>query len=57
MTALRTINSVNRLNTLAVYLRQGGKVWLFGEGATTAIASVLVAHWLGVSAPALHVGG
>jgi hypothetical protein len=39
MTGLRSINSVNRLNTLAVYLRQGGKVWLFGEGATSAIAN------------------
>ncbi len=38
-TAIRVINSVNRLNTLAVYLRQGGNVWIFGEGTTTAIAN------------------
>jgi hypothetical protein len=38
-TAIRLINSVNRLNTLAVYLRQGGKAWLFGDGITTAIAN------------------
>jgi hypothetical protein len=38
-TALRFINSVNRLNTLAVYLRQGGKAWLFGDGTTTCIAN------------------
>jgi hypothetical protein len=38
-TAIRTINSVSRLNTLAVYLRQGGKAWLFGEGTTTSIAN------------------
>jgi len=30
---------VNRLNTLAVYLRQGGKAWLFGDGTTTCIAN------------------
>jgi hypothetical protein len=39
MTALRLINTVSRLNTLAVYLRQGGKAFLFGEGTTTAIAN------------------
>ena len=39
MTGIRAINSVNRLNTLAVYLRQGGSCWLFGEGTTTAIAN------------------
>jgi hypothetical protein len=38
-TALRLINSANRLNTLAVYLRQGGKVWLFGDGTPTAIVN------------------
>ena len=39
MTAIRSINSVSRLNTLAVYLRQGGNAFLFGEGTTTAIAN------------------
>ena len=39
MTALRAINTVSHLNTLAVYARQGGHVWLFGEGATTAIGN------------------
>ncbi|MEO6461527.1 MAG: hypothetical protein ABIP29_00445 [Candidatus Eisenbacteria bacterium] len=39
MTGLRAINSANRLNTLAIYLRQGGSVWLFGEGTTSAIAN------------------
>lgn len=38
-TGIRTINTVNNLNTLAVYLRQGGKAWLFGEGMTSAIAN------------------
>jgi hypothetical protein len=38
-TAIRTINSVSRLNTLAVYLRQGGNAWIFGDGTTTAIAN------------------
>jgi hypothetical protein len=39
MTGIRAINTVNHLNTLAVYLRQGGKAWLFGEGITTSIAN------------------
>ena len=39
MTGIRYINSVNRLNTLAVYLKQLGKVWLLGDGTTTAIAN------------------
>lgn len=42
-TALRQINSVSELNTLAVYLRQGrggrGNLWLFGDGVTAAIAN------------------
>lgn len=38
-TALRFINTVGHVNTLAAYLRLGGKAWLFGEGATTAIAN------------------
>jgi hypothetical protein len=38
-TALRLINSKNQLNTLAVYLKQQGNVWLFGEGTTSAIAN------------------
>jgi len=39
MTGLRAINSVNRVNTLALFLKQGGSAWLFGEGTTTAIAN------------------
>lgn len=38
-TAIRQINSVNRLNTFAVYLRQGGKAWILGEGMTPSIAN------------------
>jgi len=38
-TAIRQINSVNRLNTLAVYLRQGGKLFMLGEGMTPAIVN------------------
>jgi hypothetical protein len=38
-TAIRLINSVNRLNTLAVYLAEGGKAFLFGDGIATAIAN------------------
>ena len=38
-TALRRINSVSQLNTLAVYLKQQGHAFLFGDGTTTAIAN------------------
>jgi hypothetical protein len=38
MTALRFINTIGHLNSLAVYLTQGGKLWLFGDGTTTCIA-------------------
>lgn len=38
-TAIRLINSVNRLNTFAVYLRQGGKAWILGEGMVPSIAN------------------
>ena len=37
-TALRMINRAGTLNTLAGYLEQGGKVFLFGEGVTVALA-------------------
>lgn len=37
-TGLRHINVAGRLNTLAAYLRHGGKLLLFGEGAPIAIA-------------------
>jgi hypothetical protein len=38
-TALRYMNLVTQLNVLAVYLQQGGKLFLFGEGAPQAIAN------------------
>jgi hypothetical protein len=50
MTAMRFINSVNQLNTLAVYLRQNGKAWLFGEGVTQAIANGFVSKIPGANA-------
>lgn len=50
MTAMRFINSVNQLNTLAVYLRQNGKAWLFGEGVTQAIANGFVSRIPGANA-------
>jgi hypothetical protein len=37
-TALRYMNAPGRMNSLAVYLAQGGKVLLFGEGVPTAIS-------------------
>lgn len=47
-TAIRLINSVNRLNTLAVYMRQananGGRLWVLGEGMTGAIANGYVSR-------------
>lgn len=38
-TAIRTINLASRVNTLAQYVQQGGKLWIFGEGMTSAIAN------------------
>jgi hypothetical protein len=37
--AIRYVNVQGHLNTLAVYLRQGGKAFLFGDGMTTSIAN------------------
>jgi hypothetical protein len=37
--AIRYINVTGHLNTLAVYLRQGGKAFLFGDGMVTSIAN------------------
>lgn len=36
MGALRYMTGRNKANTLAIYLRQGGKVWLVGGGGATA---------------------
>jgi hypothetical protein len=49
MTGIRAINSANRQNTLAAYLRQGGKAWLFGEGMTSAIAG---GYWTRIASSA-----
>jgi hypothetical protein len=38
-TGIRLLNTINQLNTFAVYLKQDGKAWLFGDGITTAIAN------------------
>jgi hypothetical protein len=45
MPAIRFINSISQLNTLAVYLRQNGKAWLFGEGMTQAVANGFVSRF------------
>ncbi|MEP7028368.1 MAG: hypothetical protein ABI960_07225 [Candidatus Eisenbacteria bacterium] len=37
--ALRYVNATGHLNTLAVYLRQGGKAFLFGDGVPPSIAN------------------
>jgi hypothetical protein len=44
--ALRYINVDGHLNTLSVYLHQGGKAFLFGEGATPSIAN---GFWAGAN--------
>jgi len=46
-TGIRLINSTNQLNTLAVYLKQLGKVWVLGDGMTTAIAN---GYWSRIAA-------
>ncbi|MEP7029143.1 MAG: hypothetical protein ABI960_11145, partial [Candidatus Eisenbacteria bacterium] len=38
-TGIRLLNRISQLNTLAVYLKQQGKLWALGEGITTAIAN------------------
>ncbi|MGH7726390.1 MAG: hypothetical protein ACREOU_13265, partial [Candidatus Eiseniibacteriota bacterium] len=48
--ALRYVNVEGRLNTLAVYLRQGGKLFLFGEGALPSVAN---GFWTRVSGSAV----
>lgn len=49
--ALRYHNSPGSLNTLAVYLNQGGKMWLFGDGIVPAIADGYVERYSGSPAP------
>lgn len=44
--ALRYINTPEHMNTLALWLEQGGKLLLFGEGAPIAIAT---GYWSGFS--------
>jgi len=39
MTALRFMNTIGHENWLALYLKAGGRAWLFGDGTTTAIAN------------------
>lgn len=55
--ALRFINLVGELNTLAVYLSQGGNVWLFGGGTAQAVANGYVSRF--TSSPAFfpYMGG
>ncbi len=51
-TGIRLINSVNQLNTFAVYLKQQGKAWILGDGMTTAIANGYFSRF-GVGSPRL----
>jgi hypothetical protein len=39
MTALRYMNTIGHENWLALYAGMGGKLWLFGDGTTTAISN------------------
>jgi hypothetical protein len=45
MSALRFANTIGELNTLAVYLAQGGKAWIFGDGIGPAIANGYVSRF------------
>jgi hypothetical protein len=56
MTAVRLINSLGRVNTLALYLRSGGDVWLFGEGMTTAMATGYYSRY-GILPPEPYTSG
>jgi hypothetical protein len=49
--ALRYINVDGHLNTLAVYLREGGKVFLFGDGVAPSIANGFWTRFGGLSVP------
>jgi hypothetical protein len=49
--ALRFINKTGELNTMAVYLSQGGQAWLFGDGIAPAIANGYVTRF-GSNSPA-----
>jgi len=51
--ALRFINKAGELNTLAVYVAQGGQAWLFGDGVAPAIANGYVTRF-GGSTPAFY---
>jgi hypothetical protein len=52
--ALRFINDPGQLNTLAVYLAQGGKAFLFGSGILECIAAGYVARFGSNGAPASY---
>jgi hypothetical protein len=52
-TALRFINSVGQLNQLASYVANGGKLWLFGDGSTTAIANGYFSRIMSSGSPRL----
>lgn len=42
--ALRYINESGRINTLALYLMEGGKVWIFGHGGVRAIVKAILGN-------------
>ena len=49
--ALRYVNVDGHLNTLAVYLRQGGKAFLFGDGTAPSIANGYWTRFGGIAVP------
>jgi hypothetical protein len=49
--ALRFHNTIGELNTLAVYLGQGGRMWLFGDGIAPAIGNGYISRFSRPSAP------
>ena len=52
-TGIRLLNRISQLNTLAVYLTQLGKVWILGDGTTTAIANGYYSRIANSGAPRL----
>ena len=56
-TNLRYINSSQRVNTLAEYVASGGKLWLFGSGATNAIGNGYWSRIGGGVAPVPYTAG
>jgi len=53
MTALRYMNTIGHENWLALYASLGGKLWLFGDGTTSAIAGGYYSRIVATGTPRL----